>query len=149
MLRVRISIRARCTTLCDKVWQWLVTGLVVSSTNKTDLHDITEILLTVALNTIKQTNKQTNNNCVIIRYLLVNNTYRLFLLLQIELIKSHLPYIIIQYIPVFWQKLQNAHNIYPACRISYIFKDEILLALIDWKSTSITGTQWNQNPINE
>jgi hypothetical protein len=28
-----------------------------SSTNKTDLHDITEILLKVALNTIKQTNK--------------------------------------------------------------------------------------------
>jgi hypothetical protein len=31
-----------------------------SSTNKTDHHDITEILLKVALNTIKQTNKQTN-----------------------------------------------------------------------------------------
>jgi hypothetical protein len=30
---------------------------VVSSTNKTDLHDITEILLKVALNTIKQANK--------------------------------------------------------------------------------------------
>jgi hypothetical protein len=30
---------------------------VVSSTNKTDRHDITEILLKVALNTIKQTNK--------------------------------------------------------------------------------------------
>jgi hypothetical protein len=29
----------------------------VSSTNKTDHHDITEILLKVALNTIKQTNK--------------------------------------------------------------------------------------------
>jgi len=28
-----------------------------SSTNKTDRHDITEILLKVALNTIKQTNK--------------------------------------------------------------------------------------------
>jgi len=28
----------------------------VSSTNKTDRHDITEILLKVALNTIKQTN---------------------------------------------------------------------------------------------
>jgi hypothetical protein len=41
MLWVRISIRARCTTLCDKF----------SSTNKTDRHDITEILL----NTIKQT----------------------------------------------------------------------------------------------
>jgi lipid II:glycine glycyltransferase (peptidoglycan interpeptide bridge formation enzyme) len=31
---------------------------VVSSTNKTDRHDITEILLKVALNTIKQTVKQ-------------------------------------------------------------------------------------------
>ena len=61
MLWVRISIRARCTTLCDKVWQWLATGrwfspgLPVSSTNQTDCHDITEILLKVALNTIKQT----------------------------------------------------------------------------------------------
>jgi hypothetical protein len=26
MLQVRISIRARCTTLCDEVWQWLATG---------------------------------------------------------------------------------------------------------------------------
>jgi hypothetical protein len=31
---------------------------VVYSTNKTDHHDITEILLKVPLNTIKQTNKQ-------------------------------------------------------------------------------------------
>jgi hypothetical protein len=30
-------------------------GTPVSSTNKTDRHDITEILLKVALNTIKQT----------------------------------------------------------------------------------------------
>ena len=61
MLWVRISIRARCTTLCDKVCQWLATGRwffpgpSVSFTNKTDCHDITEILLKVALNTIKQT----------------------------------------------------------------------------------------------
>jgi hypothetical protein len=61
MLRVRISIRARCTTLCDKVCQWLVrarwfsSGPLVSSTNKTDCHNITELLLEVALNTIKQT----------------------------------------------------------------------------------------------
>ena len=47
--------------LCDKVCQWLATGrwfslgVPVSSTNKTDLHDITEILLKVALNTINQT----------------------------------------------------------------------------------------------
>jgi hypothetical protein len=55
----RIPLRrgAVDTTLCDKVCQWLVAGLwfspgtPVSSTNKTDRLDITEILLTVALNT--------------------------------------------------------------------------------------------------
>jgi hypothetical protein len=47
-----------------KVCQWLATGrwfspgAPVSSTNKTDHHDITEILLKVALNTIKQTRKK-------------------------------------------------------------------------------------------
>jgi hypothetical protein len=59
MLWFPISIRARCTTLYDKVCQWLATGRwfsPVSSTNKTDSHDMTEILLKVALNTIKQTN---------------------------------------------------------------------------------------------
>ena len=46
------------TTLCDKVCQWLATcrwfspGTPVSSANKTDCHDIVEILLKVALNTI-------------------------------------------------------------------------------------------------
>ena len=46
------------TTLCDKVCQWLVTdqwfshGTSLSSTNKTDSHGITEILLKVTLNTI-------------------------------------------------------------------------------------------------
>jgi hypothetical protein len=45
-------------TLCDKVCQWLATGLwfspgpPVSSTNITDPQDIAEILLKVALNTI-------------------------------------------------------------------------------------------------
>jgi len=63
MLRVRISFRARCTTLCDQVCQWLTTGRWFSSgppvsfTNKTDHHDITAILLKVALNTFKQTNR--------------------------------------------------------------------------------------------
>jgi hypothetical protein len=41
---------------CDKVFQWLVIGWwfsPVSSTNKTDCHDITEIFLKVVLNTIK------------------------------------------------------------------------------------------------
>jgi len=46
------------TTLRDKVCKWLATGrwfslgTPVSSTNKTDRHDMTEILLKVALNTI-------------------------------------------------------------------------------------------------
>jgi len=46
------------TTLCDKVCHWLttgrwfLTGSPVSSTNKTDCHDITKILLKVAFNTI-------------------------------------------------------------------------------------------------
>jgi hypothetical protein len=59
-LWVRIPLR-RCvlyTTLCDKVCQWLTTSrwfssdTPVSSTNNTDRHDIAEILLKVALNTI-------------------------------------------------------------------------------------------------
>ena len=57
MLWVRISIRARCTTLCDKVCQRLATGRLFSpgfSTNNTSHHDITEILLKMVLNTIKQ-----------------------------------------------------------------------------------------------
>ena len=52
---------------CDEVCQWLAAGewfslgLPVSSNNKTDCHNITEILFKVALNTIKQTNKQTTS----------------------------------------------------------------------------------------
>jgi hypothetical protein len=34
--------------------QWLSQGTPLSSTNKTDRHDITEILLKVALNTMNQ-----------------------------------------------------------------------------------------------
>ena len=61
MLWVRISIRARSTILCDKVCQWLATGRClspgspVSSTNKTDRHDITEILLKMVLKHNQQT----------------------------------------------------------------------------------------------
>ena len=46
------------TALCDKVCQWLTAGqwffhgTPVSSTNKTNLHVISEILLKVALNTM-------------------------------------------------------------------------------------------------
>ena len=38
-----------------QVGQWFSLGIAVSSTNKTDCHDITEILLKVALNTINPT----------------------------------------------------------------------------------------------
>jgi hypothetical protein len=54
------------TTLCDKVCQllaagqWFSPGTPVSSPNKTDCHDITEILLKVALNKI---NQPTNLKC--------------------------------------------------------------------------------------
>ena len=54
------------TTLCDKFCQWLTTdrwfspGTPVFFTNKTDHHDISEILLKVVLNTIKPTCKPIN-----------------------------------------------------------------------------------------
>jgi hypothetical protein len=50
-------------TLCDKVCQWLAAGrwfspgTLVSSTNKTDHHDIIEILLKVAWSAINQPNQ--------------------------------------------------------------------------------------------
>ena len=55
-------------TLCDKVCQWLATGrwlsrgTLVSATNKTDLHDITAILLKVTLNTMNQNQTKRNGN---------------------------------------------------------------------------------------
>jgi hypothetical protein len=61
------------TTLCDKVCQWLATGqwispgVPVSSTNKNDHHDITEILLKVVLNTLNHYNTvwPTSSNLVL------------------------------------------------------------------------------------
>ena len=57
MLWVRISIRKKCTTSYDKTCQQL--AIVrwfspVSSINKNDRHNVTEILFIVALNSIKQ-----------------------------------------------------------------------------------------------
>ena len=46
------------TTLCDKV----CSGSPVSSTSKTDRHDITEILLKVVLNTI------IHNHMIMVKY---------------------------------------------------------------------------------
>ena len=56
------------TTLCDKVWQWLATrrcfspGTPVSSSNKADRHNMTEILLKMASNTINQQTNPSNIN---------------------------------------------------------------------------------------
>jgi hypothetical protein len=68
MLWVRISIMVRCTTLCYTVCQWLAAGRwfspgpPISSINKAERHDIAEILLKVALNTIKQTKTKQKPN---------------------------------------------------------------------------------------
>ena len=57
-LRCEFKSLSGDTTLCEKVCQWLTTSrwffscTPVSTINKTDRHDITEILLKVALNTI-------------------------------------------------------------------------------------------------
>ena len=66
-LFVRIPFRRDIfdTTLWDKVCHWLAVGrwfspgTSVSSTNKTDGHDITETLLKASLNTINQPNQTT------------------------------------------------------------------------------------------
>jgi hypothetical protein len=53
-----VSLNIAHTRLCEKVCQrfaagqWFSSSTLVSSTNKTDRYDITEILLKVALNTI-------------------------------------------------------------------------------------------------
>jgi hypothetical protein len=71
VLWVRISIRARCTTLCDKAGQCLVTsrwfspGPPVSSINKTDRYNIAESGVKHHL-----TNKQPNKHILICLLLL-------------------------------------------------------------------------------
>jgi len=53
------------TTICDKVCQWLARSLWFSPsypvlpTNKTDRHDITEILFKVTTNTVNLSQNQT------------------------------------------------------------------------------------------
>ena len=67
-------------TLCDKVCQslvasrWFSIGTLVSSTNKTDLHDIAGILLKVALNTIIITIQTLSN--------LINQTLKDFICIK-------------------------------------------------------------------
>ena len=83
--------QARCTTLCDKVFQWLAAGLwfslgpPVSATNKTDRHDIAEILLKVALSTIKPTNQPfTQSIYTVAKYLYTNKVFAHFQILYTQ-----------------------------------------------------------------
>jgi hypothetical protein len=57
--------------------RWFSPGPPVSATNKTDRHDITEILLKVALNTIKQT--KTYNTCAPSSVMKMKYKYYMFL----------------------------------------------------------------------
>jgi hypothetical protein len=67
---------------------WFSPGPLVSSTNKTDRHDINEILLKVALNTIKQTNKRTKQ-----KYLNKGNSLKDLFSFHIgPVIRPRLPY---------------------------------------------------------
>jgi len=69
------------TTLCDQVCQWLAAGqwfslgTPVSSTNKTDRHDIAEILLKVVLNTH---NNNPNKETIILACCMVYGISMLF-----------------------------------------------------------------------
>ena len=62
-----VSSNVLDTILCDKVCQWFVedqmfsAGTPVSSTNKTDRHDITEILLKVVHHHTPPSKKPTSN----------------------------------------------------------------------------------------
>jgi hypothetical protein len=52
------------TTLCDKICQWFSLGTQVSSTNKTDCHYITEIVLKVALGIFNMQGTWHSKNCI-------------------------------------------------------------------------------------
>jgi len=54
--------------------RWFFAGNPVSSTNKTDRHDITELLLKVALNIIKQANQ------VKVSYIYVSSSIQFYIL---------------------------------------------------------------------
>jgi hypothetical protein len=72
-LRVRIPPRRGVCDkiLCDQVYQWVATGRwfspgpPVSSINKSDRHDLTEILLKVALSIITLTIEYPDRNCTL------------------------------------------------------------------------------------
>jgi hypothetical protein len=78
---------------CVSDLRWFSPGTQVSPTNKTDRHDITEILLKVALNTINQPLR-------LFRIMSIPTTFRLFLVLTSEQIGRRLPV----YTLLLWQR---------------------------------------------
>ena len=69
------------TTSCDNVCQWHATGrwfspgTPVSSANKTDQRDITEILWKVALNTVNITKSQYINELILLNQHILGSLY--------------------------------------------------------------------------
>ena len=87
-LWVRIPFRRGVfnTTLCDKVRQWLAAGWwfpLVSSTNKTGRHAITEILLKMALNIIILQRKWKFPEGHQLIYVKLSNIYKLVIMFYI------------------------------------------------------------------
>ena len=78
------------TTLCDKVCQSLGTGrwffprTSVSSINKTDRPDITEILLNVALSTINQPPNQKYNHSIFVNQTFLVNVPEVYIYIYIK-----------------------------------------------------------------
>jgi hypothetical protein len=62
---------------------WFSLGTLVSSTNKTDHHDITEILLKVELNTIK------SNQSIILNVRLVVDLFSYLIKIFLKKYKNH------------------------------------------------------------
>jgi hypothetical protein len=78
------SIQYYVVKCVSELW-WFSPGTQVSSTNKTDRHDITEILLKVALNTINQ-----QSNCMLLFRRTLTFCGRITLLLHIRIKIMHL-----------------------------------------------------------
>ena len=102
MLWVRTPLRRGVLdTSCDKVCQWLATGrwfftgTPVSSTNKTHRHDITEILLKVALSTI---NQPTFFDLRILITPLVSLSFSRNIIVDISVTYRHLQYTVSYYV---------------------------------------------------
>ena len=150
MLWVRILLRARCTTLCNKVCQWLAAGRLsspstpVSSTNKTNRDDITEILFKVALNTIKPNLKPSNCQASFLYNVLVTLTLYSFWLRLNLIIESltlygyteqevHIYKTSRYHRQVIFLKLHIYYFYLAKLKTSDLYDDEVKICLWLWK----------------